>query len=185
MACVTGKSPYACHSFSFIFLCSLHSRNGSFVRRVLFPLASILPFPEARQVYPLAFSYPLFILFFSLLLSASVLVVIPFRTGSYQTTSTRWATLVPVSVGLIIRVRMPLDVTQGMAAPDNSHVSPKFVNDVLNGSKTADISMLAFRDPSAFMVDNSHGYLPSWQRIAAVAPYDRAQDALKWSRAQG
>ena len=118
---------------------------------------------------------------FSLLLSASVLVVIPFRTGSYQTTSTRWATLVPVSVGLIIRVRMPLDVTQGMAAPDNSHVSPKFVNDVLNGSKTADISMLAFRDPSAFMVGNSHGYLPSWQRIASVAPYDRAQDALKWS----
>ena len=62
---------------------------------------------------------------------------------------------------------MPLDVTHGMAAPDNSHISPTFVN-------------VAFRDPDAFMACNIHANLPSWQRIAAVAPYDRAQEVLKW-----
>ena len=56
---------------------------------------------------------------------------------------------------------MPLDVTQGMADPDNSHISPTFVNDVLNGSKRADVSMLAFRDPEAFMAGNIHANLPS------------------------
>ena len=76
---------------------------------------------------------------------------------------------------------MPLDVTQGMADPDNSHTCPTFVNDVLNGSKAADVSMLAFRDPDAFMAGNIHANLPSWQRIAAVAPYDRAQEVLKWT----
>lgn len=75
---------------------------------------------------------------------------------------------------------MPLDVTQGMAAPDNSHISPTFVNDVLNGFKEADVSMLAFRDPDAFMAGNIHANLPSWQRITAVARYDRAQEVLKW-----
>ena len=39
--------------------------------------------------------------------------------------------------------------------------------------------MLAFRDPDAFMAGNIHANLPSWQRIAAVAPYDRAQEFLK------
>lgn len=75
---------------------------------------------------------------------------------------------------------MPLDVTQGMAAPDNSHISPTFVNDVLNGFKEADVSMLAFRDPDEFMAGNIHANLPSWQRITAVARYDRAQEVLKW-----
>ena len=71
-------------------------------------------------------------------------------------------------------------MTQGMAAPDNSHISPTFINDVLNGSNAADVSMLAFRDPDAFMAGNIHTNLPSWQRIAAVAPYDRAQEVLEW-----
>ena len=75
---------------------------------------------------------------------------------------------------------MPLDVAQGMAAPDNLHISPMFINDVLNGSKAADVSMLAFRDPDAFMAGNIDANLPSWQCIAAVAPYDHAQEVLKW-----
>ena len=75
---------------------------------------------------------------------------------------------------------MPLDVAQGMAAPDNLHISPMFINDVRNGSKAADVSMLAFRDPDAFMAGNIHANLPSWQCIAAVASYDHAQEVLKW-----
>ena len=75
---------------------------------------------------------------------------------------------------------MPLDVTQGMTAPDNPHISPTFVNDVLNGSKAADVSMLAFRDPDAFMAGNIHANLPSWQHIAAVALYERAEEVLEW-----
>ena len=67
-----------------------------------------------------------------------------------------------------------------MAVPGNSHVSPAFIRDVLKGSKTADVSMLAFRGPDASMAGNIHNCLPSWQRIAAVAPYDRAQKVLKW-----
>ena len=64
--------------------------------------------------------------------------------------------------------------------PDNSHVSPTFIRDVLKGSKTADLSMLALRDPDAFMAGNIRSYLPSWQCIAAVTPYDRLQEVLKW-----
>ena len=75
---------------------------------------------------------------------------------------------------------MPLDVAQGMAAPDNWNISPTFINDVRNGSKAADVSMLAFRDPDAFMAGNIHANLPSWQCNAAVAPYDHAQEVLKW-----
>ena len=72
-------------------------------------------------------------------------------------------------------------MTQGRTAPDNSHISPTFVNDVLNGSKAADVSLHAFRDPDAFiMAGNIHANLPSWQRIAAVALYDRAQEVLEW-----
>ena len=67
-----------------------------------------------------------------------------------------------------------------MGDPENSHISPSFVNDVLNGSKAAYVSMLAVRDPDAFMAGNIHANLRSWQRIAAVAPYDRAQEFLKW-----
>ena len=144
----------------------------------------MLPFSLSPGPSGLPFSVlisPLSLLFFSfsLVLSASVLVVIPFRTGSFQTTSTRCATLLPVNVG-VDHKGMPLDVTQGMADPDNSHISPTFVNDVLNGSKAADVSMLAFRDPDAFMAGNIHANLPSWQGIAAVAPYDSAQEVLKW-----
>ena len=52
-------------------------------------------------------------------------------------------------------------MTQGMAVPDNSHISPTFVNNVVNGSKAADVSMLAFRDPDAFMAGNIYANLPS------------------------
>ena len=61
------------------------------------------------------------------------------------------------------------------------YVSPAFIRDVLKGSKTTDVSMLAFRGPDAFMAGNIHNCLPSWQRTAVVAPYDRAQKVLKWT----
>ena len=67
-----------------------------------------------------------------------------------------------------------------MAVPGNLHVSSTFIRDVLEGSKTADFSILAFRDPDAFVAGNIHNLLPSWNRIAAVAPFDRAQEVLKW-----
>ena len=67
-----------------------------------------------------------------------------------------------------------------MAVPGNLHVSSTFIRDVLEGSKTADVSILAFRDPDAFVAGNIHNFLPSWNRIAAVAPFDRAQEVLKW-----
>ena len=117
----------------------------------------MLPFPESSQVYPLAFSYSLFV--FSLLSAsfwAPVLVVFPFQTRSYQRTSTHCATLLP---------GMPLDVTQGIAALHNSHVYPMSVNYVPSGSKAADVPMLAFRDPDAFMAGYIHSYLPSGQTL--------------------
>lgn len=64
--------------------------------------------------------------------------------------------------------------------PGNLHVSSTFIRDVLEGSKTADVSILAFRDPDAFVAGNIHNLLPSWKLIAAVAPFDRAQEVLKW-----
>ena len=62
----------------------------------------------------------------------------------------------------------------------NKHICPAFLEDVLHGTKAADVSTLAFRDPDAFMARSIHDCLPVWQRIAAVAPYDRAQEVLKW-----
>lgn len=80
---------------------------------------------ESRQVYHLAFSYPLFIFSsFSLLLSASRLVVTPFRAGSYQMISTRCAQYSAPRHRWVDHKGMASDVTQGMAAPDNSHISP-------------------------------------------------------------
>ena len=64
--------------------------------------------------------------------------------------------------------------------PRNSHLSSTFITDVLEGSKTADVSILSFRDPDAFVAGNIHNLLPSWKLIAAVAPFDRAQEVLKW-----
>ena len=75
---------------------------------------------------------------------------------------------------------MPLDVTQGMGEPYNKHISPAFLEDVLHGTKTADVSTLALRDPDAFMAGSIHDCFPVWQRIAAVAPYDRTLEVLKW-----
>ena len=77
---------------------SLSDYRGSMLPFSLSPGPSGLPF--SVLISPLSFLF----FSFSLLLRASVLVVIPFRTGSFQTTSTRCATLLPVSVGLIIRV---------------------------------------------------------------------------------
>ena len=85
-----------------------------------------------------------------------MLVVFPFQTRSYQRTLAHCATLLP---------GMPLDVTQGIAALDNSDVYPMSVNYILSGSKAADVSMLAFRDPDAFVAGYIHSYLPSGQTL--------------------
>lgn len=67
-----------------------------------------------------------------------------------------------------------------MAAPDNySYVSHAFISHVLYGSKAADVSMPASRNSDAFMAGTVHGFLSSWQRIAAVTPHVCAQKVLK------
>ena len=147
--------------FQFFLLWSLHSRNGSFrtgvlITRRLPGLHAAIPWvqsslPFSVLILPLC-SYPRF----SLILSTSVLVVFPFQTRSYQRTLAHCATLLP---------GMPLDVTQGIAALDNSHVYPLSVNYVLSGSKAADVSMLTFRDPDAFVAGYIQSYLPSGQTL--------------------
>lgn len=63
---------------------------------------------------------------------------------------------------------------------ENVHISPEFCEAVANGQALGEVSMLAFRDPNAFMAGNLHGCHPVWERIAEAHPYDLSSKVLKW-----
>ena len=54
-----------------------------------------------------------------------------------------------------------IELAQGMAK-DNSHISQKFVEDIVSGNKSADVSLLTFRDPDTFLAGNLHNHAHSW-----------------------
>ena len=73
----------------------------------------------------------------------------------------------------------PLGAAQGLA-PHNAHLPVHFLGSVLDGSSSADVSMLAFRDPHSFVAGNLHFYYQFWQLISRSAPCDLASEVLKW-----
>ena len=72
-------------------------------------------------------------------------------------------------------------MAQGMTEND-LHISPEFLKAVLDGHALGNPSMLAFRDPEAFVAGNLHGYLPAWERIFKCAPYELTPKILHWIR---
>ena len=75
----------------------------------------------------------------------------------------------------------PHSSVRGVAA-NNTHISSDFVNDVLNGDATTDVSQLAFRDPKPFVSGNIHKHLQYWETIAKSTPCESAAMVLNWSR---
>lgn len=72
-------------------------------------------------------------------------------------------------------------MAQGMTEND-LHISPEFLKAVLDGHALGNPSMLALRDPEAFVAGNLHGYLPVWERISKCAPDALTSKILHWIR---
>ena len=72
-------------------------------------------------------------------------------------------------------------MAQGMTE-NNLHISPESLKAVLDGHALGNPSMLAFRDPEAFVAGNLHGYLPAWERISKCAPDELTPKILHWIR---
>ena len=70
-------------------------------------------------------------------------------------------------------------MAQGMIE-NNLHVSLEFCKAVLDGYALGDASMLAFRDPEAFVASSLHSCFPFWERISKCAPYELTPKILHW-----
>ena len=65
-------------------------------------------------------------------------------------------------------------------AANNSHSTAEFIQSVMSGDKTANVSILAFRDPETFRAGNLHLHASSWEHLASAAPYCLAYQVCDW-----
>ena len=64
--------------------------------------------------------------------------------------------------------------------PRNSHLASDWVESVSRGDVSADVSMLAFPDPAAFVAGQLHCHLQEWKSIAASSSSPLSRDVLNW-----
>ena len=73
----------------------------------------------------------------------------------------------------------PVNRSRGMTAV-NDHLTQSFINDILSGSRTADIDLLTFPDPNNFLAGQLHEHYEQWLYISATVKHELAQDVLEW-----
>ena len=66
---------------------------------------------------------------------------------------------------------------QGFTA-NNLHLCPEFIDLVTRGRRLADLDMLAFCDPYAFVAETLNYNLPTWEYTASHAPFHRSAEIL-------
>lgn len=65
-------------------------------------------------------------------------------------------------------------------AANNSHLSEAVFNSVLAGERSADVSLLAFRNPSHFVAGGLHDHPRAWSKLASFLPPDQSVEILDW-----
>ena len=62
----------------------------------------------------------------------------------------------------------------------NWHLPQTFIEDVLSGSQTADVSFLAFPDPNSFVAGQLHQRYDQWLHISSTLHHDNTHTVLEW-----
>lgn len=65
-------------------------------------------------------------------------------------------------------------------AADNSHLNEEFIDSVIAGRRSADVSGLAFRGPSQFVAGGLHTHPQAWSKVASFLPADKSTEVIDW-----
>ena len=65
-------------------------------------------------------------------------------------------------------------------AANHAHLHQPFIDSVSSGQCSADVRMLAFRDPSNFVAGGLHHNLAAWSTLASFLPPDQSVEILDW-----